>query len=325
MNHFLTHISRLSRHFFHIVSNIRPIIWIGLYLCLIPIFALIYQAMPAGQFRIPEGGGTDFGSWLYYSIVTITTLGFGDYTPMHVAAQAVTAIEVMCGLLFLGFFLNAVGSMKSEIDVESEYEKQRLVHEAGERDKLLKNIPIVLHKINRFLSYCYAVTTPLKDRATSEKEYNPDFTFQDMCDLYYPSGLPFDNTVRPAVEELLKSASDMSLFLDSLQSRVDMTIWPRLMEESFSFVANTQMFDSTDSTIDVPAKMIPAADKAKGVDPRKVVAKDIANWQGPAQATEGNPLNPVIDLYFYIKSNADIARAMEIQLTKIASSDSEPG
>lgn len=64
MKHFLTHISRLCRHFFHIVSNIRPIIWIGLYLCLIPIFALIYQAMPDEQFRIPEGGGTNFGSWL---------------------------------------------------------------------------------------------------------------------------------------------------------------------------------------------------------------------------------------------------------------------
>ena len=71
-------LSDRTKHFFHIVSNIRPIIWIGLYVCLTPIFATIYWALPDGQFRIPDNAGTDWGSWFYYSIVTITTLGFGD-------------------------------------------------------------------------------------------------------------------------------------------------------------------------------------------------------------------------------------------------------
>lgn len=30
------------RHFFHVVSNIRPVVWIGLYVALTPVFALIY-------------------------------------------------------------------------------------------------------------------------------------------------------------------------------------------------------------------------------------------------------------------------------------------
>ena len=102
------HLSLISwnQHFWKVVSNVRPIVWICLYICLMPLFALVYYLMPDGQFRIPQDAGTDFGSWLYYSIVTITTLGFGDYTPAHGWAQAVTAIEVMCGLIFLGFFLS---------------------------------------------------------------------------------------------------------------------------------------------------------------------------------------------------------------------------
>lgn len=143
-----------SRHFFHVVSNVRPLVWICVYLALMPLFAFFYQLLPDWQFRIPDGGGTTYGSWLYYSIVTITTLGFGDYTPAHGGAQALTAIEVMCGMLTIGFFLNAVGSMKSEIDVISEKEKQRRVHEALESDKLLKNIPVLLHKMNLFLAWC---------------------------------------------------------------------------------------------------------------------------------------------------------------------------
>ncbi|MDE6556189.1 MAG: potassium channel family protein, partial [Duncaniella sp.] len=193
----LHHLSARIRHYFHVVSNIRPIVWIGLYICLVPVFALIYSWLPDGQFRIPDGGYTDFGSWLYYSIVTITTLGFGDYTPAHGLAQAVTAIEVMCGLIFLGFFLNAVGSMKSEIDLESEAEKQRLLHTKQETEKLRLTVPSIIHNLNTYLSYCYAVTTPLSKRDGENASFNPDFTFQDMADLYKPSGLPSDRTTLP--------------------------------------------------------------------------------------------------------------------------------
>ena len=218
-------VSDKVKHFFHVVSNIRPIVWIGLYVVVTPVFALIYWALPDGQFRIPDGAGTDFGSWLYYSIVTITTLGFGDYTPAHGWAQAVTAIEVMCGLIFLGLFLNAVGSMKSEIDVGSEIEKQKRLRDAEQKEKLLKNVPRLLHLLNIFLAYCYAVTTPAPRRKDSEVSYNPDFSFNDLSDMFEPSGLPTDNTRLPAVERLLVSASNTSLVLDSLQNNVDLRQW----------------------------------------------------------------------------------------------------
>lgn len=204
------------RHFWHVVSNVRPVIWILSYVGLVPVFAVIYWLLPDGQFRIPDNAGTDFGSWLYYSIVTITTLGFGDYTPAHGWAQCVTAIEVMCGLLLLGFFLNAVGSMKSEIDVESERERQRRLHEASQRDKLHKMIPMLLHQLNSFVAQC------------------------DMMLKHTPSE---DQEGRTDAEEFLHSASRMSLMLDSMQNKIDLSFWPSILEDSFAFVAACQMFD----------------------------------------------------------------------------------
>ncbi len=191
------------RHLFHVISNVRPIIWIGSYIALVPVFAVIYWLLPDGQFRIPDGAGTDFGSWLYYSIVTITTLGFGDYTPAHGMAQCVTAVEVMCGLTILGFFLNAVGSMKSEIDVTSEIEKQRQLHTAAERDKLVKMRPLLLKRLNTFIYHC--------ENNASESQ-------------------------------LTRSAFNISLALDSLQTRVDLTEWPELLESCFTLVADCQLF-----------------------------------------------------------------------------------
>lgn len=213
----ITNISNRIRHFFHVVSNVRPIVWMGLYLCFIPLFALIYHWLPDGQFRIPDNGGVDYGSWLYYSIVTITTLGFGDYTPMGAGAQAVTAIEVGTGLLVMGFFLNSVGSMKSEIDVDAEIEKQRQLHNAQERDKLQKSIPMLLHNINLYLN---------------------------QCNLSEPGKQPEHSRL----VELLKAGSRTALCIDSLQNRVDLSLWPELLENCFAFVADYQMFSAEDPT-----------------------------------------------------------------------------
>ena len=263
-------------HLWHVITDVRPIYWISLYLCLVPVFALFYWLLPAGQFRIPDGGGSGFGDWLYYSIVTLTTLGFGDYTPCGAGSQWITAVEVLCGLVTIGFFLNSVAAMKSEIDVTSEIEKQRRLALIRQRDLLVRNIPVFMHRINEFLSYCYAVTTPL-DLRKNRLRFNPEFTVDDMVDMNRQSGLPGDHTSCRAVECLIKSAASLSLFLDSLQSRVDLSLWPVLLDDCFAFVAGFQMLSSTQ----------------------------------PVQA-------PDEELIHFIRHNAEIARRMETELTKIS-------
>lgn len=300
---------RLS-HFFHVVSNIRPVVWIGLYVCATLIFALIYWALPAGQFHLPEDTSGDYGSWLYYSIVSITTLGFGDFTPAHPAARAITAIEVMCGLIFLGFFLNAVGSMKSEIDVESEIEKQKAIHNAMEKEKLRNSVPMIVSSINVFLAYCYAVTTPSDKREGLEVKYNPDFRIHDMAGMFEPSGLPIDRTKLPAVERLMYSAQQLSLALDSFQQRVDLTLWPALLENCFSFVANYQMFSNTDVMFRNSEKITLANPSGNEEDSLRQLSRKIAMLTPETDISSDPDLNAVEELYDFIKENA--AKAMEI-------------
>lgn len=299
-------ISDRLKHFFHVVSNIRPIVWIGLYIALVPVFAVIYNFMPDGQFRIPDGGTTDFGSWLYYSIVTITTLGFGDYTPMMPLSQCVTAVEVMCGLIILGLFLNAVGSMKSEIDITSEIEKQRMLHEAAEKQKIVKSTPTINHLVDSFLIACYAVTTP-SDKQSDNGVYTPGFTISDMRSMYKPSaveGLP--SGVTP-IEALLRSASRLSLALDSMQTRIDLTPWDELLEDAFGFVANYQMFSSADSLV--------ASSSSAISDALDKVTSDNDVKSEPELA-------PVVELASFIRENAAKAESIMKQLSDIGSQNS---
>lgn len=252
---YLQSISSGLRHFWHAVSNVRPIYWLLLYLGVVPVFALIYYWLPRDQFHLVEGATGAYGDWLYYSIVTITTLGFGDFTPALTAARVFTAIEVMCGLLVCGFFLNAVGSMKSENDVDAALARQRRLHFDAEREKLVKSVPMILHQLNQFLAYCYAVTTPLSERDT-KTDYNPDFTIDDMKDMALPSGLPSDRSGRPAVRGLMMSASSVSLMLDTMQAKVDMMLWPGLLDDCFAFVAAYQMLSLTHNEATPDAELV---------------------------------------------------------------------
>lgn len=312
-------ISDSLRHFFHVVSNIRPSVWILIYITLMPIFALIYYILPDSEFHIPSDGGKSYGSWLYYSIVTITTLGFGDYTPAHGWAQAVTAIEVICGLSIFGFFLNAVGAMRSERDISSAMAEQKLMHQEVEKEKLLKHAPLLLHKLNRFLAYCYVITTQKGKRTDAGMTYNKYFTFQDMQDLYLPSGLPFDSKTTTALDGFMRCSNDTSLYLDSMQMSVDMTLWPELLEDCFSFVANTQLLNDLNNILSHPEQLLCNSDSITVCQARKIISDKIKNWKGPVQVAETNQLNPIVELYYYIKENADTVRRIETVITNITS------
>ena len=258
----------------------------------------------------------------YYSIVTETTLGFGDYTPAHIWAQIFTAIEVMLGLVLIGFFLNAVGSMKSEIDVESEVEKQKRAHVEMEKRKLTASIPALRNTLNNFLEYCYAVTTPLAKRNDGNSEYNPDFTFADMQDLFKPSGLPFDKTRKPAVARLIKSASQTSLALDSLQNRIDLTIWPDVLDNCFAFVANFQMFSASDSLSGKASDLIADnADDIKESEAQLALQKEIAAFKGEPSGNVPGNLGQIAELYFFIKENAGKALKLEQELNSLATAE----
>ena len=61
-------------------------------------YALLLQLDP-GAFRgVEEGGAADL---FYFSFVTLTTLGYGDITPVSATAETVAVLEAIVGQLYL--------------------------------------------------------------------------------------------------------------------------------------------------------------------------------------------------------------------------------
>jgi hypothetical protein len=53
------------------------------------------------------------GTLLYYSFVTLTTLGYGDVVPANVVARLVSTLEAITGVLFLGTLIARLVSLQA--------------------------------------------------------------------------------------------------------------------------------------------------------------------------------------------------------------------
>ena len=78
------------------------------YALLVVIFGCLYRiadvTAPLPQFAVHGGAARiSFVDALYYSVATITTLGFGDIAPTSPLVRAMTALEVVSGVLMLLF------------------------------------------------------------------------------------------------------------------------------------------------------------------------------------------------------------------------------
>ena len=95
--------------------------WGGFLILNVLLFAFIYWAMdtwmpPAEPFvshlvKIGEGGlPGGFVPYLYYSVVTFTTLGYGDVVPQTIVGQIVLIIHISIGYLGLGALLSILAT-----------------------------------------------------------------------------------------------------------------------------------------------------------------------------------------------------------------------
>ena len=80
---------------------------IAVYLMLGLIWAFAYSLIEyrfPGSFELPfdgELGGVAMRQFVYFSFVTLTTLGYGDVTPVSSSAQTLTVLEALVGQLYL--------------------------------------------------------------------------------------------------------------------------------------------------------------------------------------------------------------------------------
>ena len=75
------------------------------------IYALI-EGLSPGSFAIAEAGkGTIWDQLLYFSFTTLTTLGYGDISPLTPVARIWAVFEAICGTFFLAILISRLVSL----------------------------------------------------------------------------------------------------------------------------------------------------------------------------------------------------------------------
>ncbi|WP_394208282.1 potassium channel family protein [Pseudomonas putida] len=139
------------------VTSYAPFAYGVIYLANILIFGLVYIFIFADDFK---GDPINYVQALYFSVVTVTTLGFGDLTPRLDAAPLLLVVtaQVVLGVITIGLFLNSISHKLSE---RKDFAQKAFEEEA--ESKALKKLLTILRpavvSYMEVLSETYKVTT----------------------------------------------------------------------------------------------------------------------------------------------------------------------
>ncbi len=78
------------------------------FLVLSPLVQSRINAYLLADSGFPSGASGNFFRMLYFSAITITTVGFGDIVPITPLARSLVASEAVLGVILVGLFLNGI-------------------------------------------------------------------------------------------------------------------------------------------------------------------------------------------------------------------------
>jgi hypothetical protein len=293
-------------NFLRRIFSLTPIGFGIAYFMLIPIFALIYLWQPACSFH-GDPNMDKFVTCLYFSTVTITTLGFGDISPTSTAAQVTVIAESVIGLFTIGFFLNSLAQTQAARITDRERTAAAQELQRQRTEALLRFDKLIQLAIRDYTIYTWAMTTPIMKRQSGEVKVNPNFVFPDLEDIFGPSLLGAD-LLEPVISIYFIKQAVLISDVRSLLINVDLDPWPRLEEACHKFLENCNAAGIAEGLVD----------QGKNEQLRKKIQEFIRNEKDDPELYDyGHIVNPVIVIYKLIKENLTFLEEYDLFIQRI--------
>jgi len=288
-----------------------------------PIFAALYYLIGGQEFNNTP---SDFWTFLYFSIVTITTLGFGDIYPLTLLTKLLVAFEVVMGALCAGLFLNACSYTISERSAKAERMKQdfetKLKHFKTSQALMLNQDSIVSYHIKLYVMRVWTVCTPMSSRdgysfdamlgINGAEKFQ--FSFSDISDLHKPSLLRKDSFQTSAVVAYFKELQLLRSAIKDMMNFAPTREWPALQAACLEFIYFSNSLDC--SEVIIKNESASAGDKTLGAVAAEIIS---ATMEDPELKSTGNIVDPYINLYFLLKSSLDFCKYYRQEIKKIVS------
>jgi hypothetical protein len=280
------------KNFISFIVTQKPSFYGTAYLLIIPIFAIIYTFCPGLKIEL-KFQGNYFLQAFYFSIVTITTLGYGDITPVNNIAQFFVALEALLGVISIGLFLNSLSLQLSSLSQQEEKRKDEEKRYLDDVIKLEGYNRLVEMNIERYLAYTHDVTTPLSKRTGTK--LNEEFTFNDMQDLFKGTLKMSDNFFKPAISYYFESQTELEKSVKELVCNININNWPELEEACINFLKLCKSLDFKEYILSQPLTRM--GDK-KGSEFDEQMIKE---HTGEVKFLKSNSINAYIATFMLIK------------------------
>jgi hypothetical protein len=278
-----------------------------LYLSLIPLYAIFYISLPDNTIS----QAVNFIDYIYFSTVTITTLGYGDMLPQSSLGKIFTASQSIFGITLIGLFLNSLSRVRSEAARDEEMEKEQKQYRGSQVAKLNGIYNLIKPLSGNYKLSVIQITSPLANRSN---EYNPDFTLNDMKDLYGPSLLLTQNHHEPAVKYYLSANSILNKEFSDLIKNVDLRLFPELEKHSHSLVGCFHSFNFSDFILG--ALNTTAGDRKM----TEFISEMLEKHEGEVKFLNANMINAYVALYQQIKMQMELLAMIEREITQLIQS-----
>lgn len=251
------------------------------------LFAFIYWSKSVSLI-----GVDGFGSALYFSIVTITTLGFGEMYPEDGFARTMVCLEVLAGVVFVGVFLNSIAQAQA----------QRLQYH-NEKAKLRQHYLFLSKLFDRYLQAAFCVVTPKEKRVLPADIFNYkfDFTFNDMADLDDSITGFFD--IHDRLYQELRHTVDI----------IDLSYWPLLEADIHHFIHQCSDFTYKDVIL-TNTLITPFGDPSQSRP--VIISKLIHDHAGEFSMEPKDEETPYAVLYNMLKENTILVQNIAIRMAK---------
>jgi hypothetical protein len=157
----------------------NPWLWFAVYIFIIVIFGGVFALFPTGSFN-KELSGYDF---IYFSAVTITTLGYGDIYPNNDFLKFIVNFESILGILLIGLFLNSIWH-KFTIELE---QKQKSRQEQFEKEKNKQKLLSIWDYTRIILEDYLKIIEETIATEGEVRKITEDYKFSNLTSLFIPS------------------------------------------------------------------------------------------------------------------------------------------
>lgn len=286
-----------------------------IYLVVIFIFSYLYSLFPDQAF-----GGEKMScvKYFYLSVVTITTLGYGDITPETDPLMLLTSTESLLGIFIFGLFLNSLWD-KFVIAREEIETREQARFKSLERGALLNyHYQAISDVFDNYKKVVLQITQPpMGSFKDFSEEYEPDFLFSNLSGIF---DQVTDSTLvarygmqQQRILVYYKVEAEIINELLCLKAEWDLNHYPRLRNSINSFLLIRNRYNIKESMIQIAEGRVKFGDEPY----KDMLSRDTAKYSSMPEGRGVGAVSETVNLYCSIRLQMECINRIESEFEAI--------